>query len=88
MQKQQNKKSFVQENGGTVDVDRDMKHIIKNILNGGSWIELKVAIAYYGKDKVANVVKDANWLDELTHSFCSVYFRIPKEEFKCYSPSH
>ncbi len=44
------------------------------------WHEIK---KFYGIDKIKNTVLYIRYLDKLTLNFCSQYFGVPKEQFRC-----
>ena len=68
-----------------IDVDEHNRYIIERVTLRGSlddWLEIK---KYYGIDKIKGVILDATYLDERSWDFFSKMFKIPKEEFKCYT---
>jgi hypothetical protein len=58
--------------------------IIKRVFSLGSVEDMKTVIAYYGRQKVEEVLENVNYLDPKTLQFVSVIFDKPKEEFKCF----
>ncbi len=68
-----------------VDYNKYARHIINRILLRGNindWLEIK---KFYGTDKIKNEVVNMKYLDKRTLNFCSFYFNIPKNNFKCYN---
>ncbi len=67
-----------------LDLKRHAQYIIERVIMRGTlndWIELKKT---YSKLKLKNACLKASYLDKITLNFCSLYFNIPKEKFKCY----
>ncbi len=63
--------------------DSHARFIIERVLMRGrlaDWFQIK---EYYGLEKIKNAVVKARYLDKITLSFCSAYFDIPKEKFRC-----
>lgn len=68
-----------------LDVDKKKEYVIERVIDRAiTWQQFKAIINYYGKEEVANVVKQIRSLDDKTLHFCSVYFDIPLNEFRCY----
>jgi hypothetical protein len=68
-----------------LDYDRQARAIIARVVMRGSledWFEIK---RYYGLERIKTEIVQVRYLDKLTLSFCSVYFNIPKEQFRCYN---
>jgi hypothetical protein len=59
--------------------------VINRVLMYGNikdWFEIK---RHYGLDKIKETALHLRYLDKLTLNFCSWYFNIPKEKFRCYN---
>ncbi len=69
----------------SIDLDKHALFIIERVLVRGTWEEFKKIMSYYGKESVGLFACQIRFLDKKTFSFCSSYFNIPKEEFKCYT---
>lgn len=68
-----------------LDYDRNARQVIERVLTRGSlsdWFSIK---EYYGVDRIKQEVVRIRSLDSVTLNFCSTYFDLPKEQFKCYS---
>ncbi len=68
-----------------IDYDKNARHIIERVLQRGmlsDWFEIK---NYYGLDRIKNEILQIRYLDKVSLNFCSKYFQIPKEQFKCYN---
>ena len=77
----------------TLDFEKHSVHIIDKVMLRGTWKEFKLIMSYYGRERVAKTVKNLRYLDKRTLQFCSVYFKIPITEMRCYiwqqsNPSH
>ena len=68
-----------------IDYEKNANQIINRVLLRGNlndWFEIK---DFYGIDQLKEEVVKMRYLDAHTLSFCSVYFEIPKTEFRCYN---
>lgn len=68
-----------------VDLEKQRQFIISRIFMRGDLPEIRNAIEYFGKEEVVKSVTNVSYLDDLTLSYCSTIFRIPKKDFKCYT---
>jgi len=69
----------------TIDYEKNTRHIIERVLQRGmlsDWFEIK---KYYGLERIKKEILQIRYLDNITLNFCSKYFQIPKEKFKCYN---
>ena len=69
----------------TIDWEKNCQFVIYRVLMRGTledWNEIK---QYYGLEKIKNVATYLRYLDKKTLNFCSIYFDIPKEKFRCYN---
>lgn len=58
--------------------------IIERVLTRGKlsdWFEI---LNYYGLERIKQEALQIRYLDNLTLNFCSIFFHIPKTEFRCY----
>jgi len=68
-----------------IDYERNARHIIERVLQRGmlnDWFEIK---KYYGLDRIKQEILQIRYLDKISLNFCSKYFKISKEQFKCYN---
>ncbi len=68
-----------------IDYEKNARHIIERVLLRGTlddWFAIK---KYYGVERIKQVVVKIRYLDKVTLNFCSKYFKIPKNQFKCYN---
>ena len=79
------KKLFWDVNPETIDADKHALFIVERVLTRGSWDEFQKIITWYGKGKIASYACQIRYLDKKTLSFCSSYFNIAKESFRCYA---
>lgn len=76
-----------------LDFEKNAAHVVEKTLNRGTWEDFKTALAYYGREKMAEIIKNLRYMDKKTLRFSSVYFQIPLTEMRCYiwqqsNPSH
>ncbi len=68
-----------------LDYEKHARHIIERVLMRGmlkDWFEIK---RYYGLERIKTEILKIRYLDKVTLNFCSKYFKLPKEQFKCYN---
>jgi hypothetical protein len=68
-----------------IDYERNAPYIIGRVLMRGNlqdWYDLK---ELYGLEKIKREAMQIRYLDKKTLNFCSTYFDIPKEQFRCYT---
>ena len=68
----------------TLDYEKHSQQIIERVLTRGKLSEWDEIVKYYGLKKIRKEALNMRFLDMITLSFCSVIFKIPKEEFRCY----
>jgi len=68
-----------------LDAQRNAQHIVEKVLFLGTLSDFRKTIDYYGKAKVKRMAKKIRFMDERQHHFCSIYFDIPLNQFKCYT---
>ena len=67
-----------------IDVEKHSSFIIERVTNRGKWEEFQSLLSYYGHEKIKTVLLSVRYLDGKTLAFCSTYFGIPKNQFRCY----
>jgi hypothetical protein len=68
-----------------IDLEHHAHKIIIRVLERGTledWYEIK---RIYGKERIKQEALVARSLDKYALAFCSGYFDIPKEQFRCYT---
>lgn len=68
-----------------IDPKKHQRFILNRVLLNGNTYDLRNILNYYGKDFVGIESTQMRYLDRKTLSFCSAYFDIPKEKFRCYT---
>ena len=71
-------------NPESIDYEKHITFIIERVLTMGTLEDFSSIQKYYGKLKIKNVVKTLRYLDNRTLNFCSFYYNIPLNEFRCY----
>ena len=76
-----------------LDFEKNAAHVVEKALNRGTWEDFKTAHAFYGHNRMAEIVKNLRYMDKKTLKFSCIYFHIPITEMKCYicqqsNPSH
>jgi hypothetical protein len=67
-----------------IDLDTNKRLIIERVICFGNLSELSFIIDYYGKKEIVNTICSLNYIDNKTLNFYSIYFKIPKINFKCF----
>ncbi len=67
-----------------LDFEKHVVHIVDKAINFGTWKDFKTVLAYYGRERVKEIVKNLRYMDKRTLRFSSVYFDIPITEMRCY----
>jgi hypothetical protein len=68
-----------------IDWEAHASYIIERVLTRGNlqdWSEIK---RYYGLERIKNEALDLRYLDKMTLNFCSLIFKTPESEFRCYN---
>lgn len=68
-----------------IDWEKNYRFVIERVLERGTFEEWQEIKRYYGLERIKEAAMQARWLDNTTLSFCSNYFRAPKEQFRCYT---
>ncbi len=68
-----------------IDFIKSKAYVIERVLSHGmltDWYKIK---DYYGLDTIREVVLNLRYLDKRSLHFCSAYFDLPIEKFRCYT---
>jgi hypothetical protein len=77
--------AFWDVNFSGLDPEKHAAFIITRVLMKGTfddWLEIK---QIYGTERIKDVALHTRYFDNHTLNFCSVYFNLPKEKFRCYT---
>ncbi len=66
-----------------LDLQKHRRFIIFRMLERGNWPDFKALIEYYGRETVKGDLIKARYIDRKSLRFCSFYFNVPQEEFRC-----
>lgn len=78
------KKYFWDVDYNSIDNEIHKRFIISRIIERGDWTDFRSLINYYGINRVKKEITEMRYIDRKTLNFCSVYFNIPLEKFRCY----
>lgn len=67
-----------------IDYDGKYRFVIERVIERGDLNDWKEIKRYYGLGKIKEAVLNARYLTKITMRFCSVYFDVPIEKFRCY----
>lgn len=68
----------------SIDPEKNASYIIERVMTRGTMEDFQNMKAYYGKTRVRLIVAQLRHLDDHTLHFCSAYFKIPLNQFRCY----
>lgn len=76
-----------------IDFDLRTRYVIERVVMFGNWQEWEEIKRYYGLEKIKSETMQTRYLDAKTLNFLSLYFQVPKEQFRCYiwkqsNPTH
>jgi hypothetical protein len=67
----------------SIDWEQHAHFVIVRVLMSGALRDWHAIKKFYGVEKIKNEALQARYLDHLTLHFCSTYFHIPVENFRC-----
>ena len=62
--------------------------IMSRVAMYGNWAEWNEVLSYYGVERIKRKIRQLRYLDNKTLNYLSLRFKIPKEEFRCYTSQH
>ncbi|SIS84656.1 DUF6922 domain-containing protein [Belliella pelovolcani] len=69
----------------SLDWDTSAPLIVERVLQLGQLEDWNLLKSYYGIDKILELAKKLNSLDDVTINFLCTIFEQKKEDFKCYT---
>jgi hypothetical protein len=76
---------FWDTNYNDIDWQGHARYVIERVLTRGTLEDWKQIKEYYGLQKIKEEAVQSRVLDKITLNFCSIFFGVPKEQFKCYT---
>ncbi len=67
-----------------MDYEKHSQFIINRVILRGNLKDWQEIRSYYGLERIKREITQMKYLDDRTLNFCSIYFNLPKTEFKCY----
>lgn len=67
-----------------IDFENRKSWVIERVLSHGMLSDWEKIKAFYGKSTIRQAVMQLRYLDKRTLHFCSAYFDVPVNEFRCY----
>ncbi len=68
-----------------IDEKKHAKFIVERVIMRGSLTDFLLLKSYYGMAKLRQIVKKIRYMDKQVLNFCSLYFNIKLNLFRCYS---
>jgi hypothetical protein len=78
------KTAFWDVNFEDIDFEKNARDVIGRVLMNGKLEDWKTLNEYYGIEKIKSEIVQIRYLSDITLNFCSFFYKIPKEEFRCY----
>lgn len=69
----------------SLDETRDKRLIIERAVSMGDLTDIKEILKFYGIEIIKQEIIEAGYLDNKTLAWLSVFLKIPKIKFKCYT---
>jgi hypothetical protein len=67
-----------------INPEKNAPFIVERVISLGNLAEFKTILEYYGKARLRDIVINLRDLDIRTIHFCSIYFKAPLTDFRCY----
>jgi hypothetical protein len=67
----------------SIDPDLHAAWLSKRVLEHGRWRDWEILVSYYGKPKLAELVKGMRSLRPRAFAFCCAWFELPPSSFRC-----
>ena len=67
-----------------IDFDLRARYVIERVVMYGNWRDWQEIKRYYGLEKIKEEMLKVRYLDDKTLNFLSIYFDVPKENFRCH----
>ena len=72
-------------NFAQLDENKNKRIIIERVFTRGDIPDIKTVIKFYGINQIKKELKKAGFLDKKTLNWISLFLKIPKTEFSCYT---
>ena len=82
---QEHKHLFWDTDIDNIDLEKHSRFIIERVVMRGNISDWKWMHRIYSKEIISRKIVEIRYLDPKTLSFLSVIYKIPKEQFRCYS---
>ncbi len=79
------RKAFWDVDFDTIDYQKNPDHVIVKVFEWGTLDDIKSLLRYYGVNKIKNALLKTQFLTSDTLHFASALFKIPKEQFQCFT---
>jgi hypothetical protein len=79
------KKLFWDVDPESIDQDKHARFVIERVLSRGTMSDFLELQRTYSKERIRQELPLCRSLDPKTVSFCSVFYGLNKEDFKCYT---
>lgn len=67
-----------------IDYDKYASFVIKRVFDRGTWNDVTQVVSFYGRDKVKEVLLNADYLMLPAFKTSRLLFNLMPEQFKCY----
>ncbi len=63
-----------------IDLEKNVRYVVERVVTRGFLEDFYVLLQIYSKETIISALKKSRELDPKTANFCSLYFKIPKNE--------
>lgn len=68
-----------------LDWEVNAPFIVERVLQRGTVEDFRTIVAYYGRERLRDIIKNLRYLDKKAMYFAAVYFQIPLNDMRCYN---
>jgi hypothetical protein len=68
----------------TLDWEKHKMLIVDRVIQRGTYKEFNIVLAYYGKEKMAQIIKELSFLPPKDLAFVITFFELKPSDLKCY----
>lgn len=66
-----------------IDPDKHAAWLARRVLEYGDWPDWQALVAYYGRERLADIVVGIRSLQPRSLAFCQVWFNLEPSAFRC-----
>ena len=67
----------------TIHPEQHAGWLARRVLEFGDWPDWQQLVKYYGRERLAEVLKEVRSLEPRALAFCMAWFNLPSDSFRC-----